>query len=109
MRFLAAELAGCVNSLDAADLLPTIESAPVLVGHPHLVLQHVANQLGNGGVFFSRFLASLSGGFLADRDGNVFQREISVTRTHKLLPTRQLRNTLEMLVTSDKEQVMLHR
>src|SRR5713101_3194417 len=83
MRFLAAEPAGCVNSLHAADLLPTIESAPVLVGHPHLVLQHAANQLGNGGVFFSRFLASPPGGFLADGDGHVLQHEVSVTRTHK--------------------------
>src|SRR5260370_11574992 len=81
MRLLPAKAAGCINSLDSADLFPPIVSTPVIVAGSHLAFQHPSNEFGHRRVLFSGFLTSPFGGFLANRNRNLFYHEFSVTRT----------------------------
>src|ERR1035441_3570086 len=66
------------NRLDA---LPLLVRRPVLLCLAHLVFQHASDQFGDRRILFGGLLARPPERVFLDRDGNVLQHELSVTRT----------------------------
>ena len=59
---------------------PLVVSAPVFVARPHLVFQHPADQLGDGGALLGGSFPGPQRRLLAHADGDLSQQEFSVTR-----------------------------
>jgi hypothetical protein len=80
MRLLAGHALGSAGGGQWAVRFPVLERPPVIVGQPHLALEHFAGQAGERGVFLGCFSACPRSGFIGNSDGHVSGGGFSVAR-----------------------------
>ena len=71
MSLVAGHAMLCVD-IECLDLLPALESRPIFICHPHLLLQQSGDILGNGEILFGSLAPSPVSSLLGQGDGHVF-------------------------------------